>query len=155
MLYYSWSIWTRMQWGGSKMFYSIKFLVSFIDPNALVVFIKLLYSSHLICFILASKNCLHKTPAHVFLHSFSLKWSVRIDIDPGLTSIFCATWVAITIHITISYLCSGKSWEGSHTGRYLIGYLWSANTFSVTATIKQKRYFVMWLFLGRGRESNL
>lgn len=36
------------------MFYSIKFLVSFIDPNTLVVFTKLLYSSHLVCLTSAS-----------------------------------------------------------------------------------------------------
>lgn len=52
------------------MFYSIKFLVSFIDLNVLVVFMKLLYSSHLVCFIptrKTSKNCL---PRNTYMHLF-------------------------------------------------------------------------------------
>lgn len=51
------------------MFYSIKFLVSFIDPNTLVAFTKLLYSSQLVLFQLANTVCV-KTPACTFLHGF-------------------------------------------------------------------------------------
>jgi hypothetical protein len=68
------------------MFYSIKFLVSFIDLDVLVVFIKLLYPSHLVCFLLASKNCFYRNTCR-YHSSCRLKSSVSTDAYSRFTFI--------------------------------------------------------------------
>lgn len=134
MLYYSWSIWTRMQWGGSKMFYSIKFLVSFIDLNVLVVFIKLLYSSHLACFIPTSKNCLHRN-TRIYLSP-----QLQVDAISVNRCIFQIHFHCLS-HLGWDHpLCEdlpSVQWELVRlTSWDYVGRLWSVDILSVAAMVK-------------------
>lgn len=88
------------------MFYSIRFSVSFIDPNTLGVFIKCLYSSS--SFIPASEGCLCTTPAHDSLHSFRLSPSAQTGLGPRLASASVCDSRQVTTTVGVSRLCSGS-----------------------------------------------
>lgn len=119
------------------MFYSIKFLVSFIDLNVLVVFIKLLYSSHLVCFFptrKTSKNCLHRNTYMYLSLQLQIEVSSRKQMcnldsfpsfeQPGVRSPFryvspiCAVGVVKT-HKVRSHRSPvvGRHFPGSHHGK--------------------------------------